>query len=122
MTAAFAPPCRGPFSAATPATMVECRSVRVAAATRAANVDAFSSWSAWRINPTSNARAASAPGRSPVRRYRKLAACPSAGSGVIGAPPAASLPSVATRVPVWAVSRTALRRDAPAESSPASGS
>ena len=43
MTSAFAPPCSGPLSVPMPATTAECTSVSVAAATRAANVDAFSS-------------------------------------------------------------------------------
>ena len=43
MTSAFAPPCSGPFRVPIAATIAEWRSVRVAAATRAANVDAFSS-------------------------------------------------------------------------------
>ena len=43
MTSALAPPCSGPFSVPIAATMVEWMSVSVAAATRAANVEAFSS-------------------------------------------------------------------------------
>ena len=43
MTSAFAPPCSGPFSAPIAPTIAEYRSVSVAAATRAAKVDAFSS-------------------------------------------------------------------------------
>ena len=43
MTSALAPPCSGPFSAPMAPTIAEWRSVSVAAATRAANVEAFSS-------------------------------------------------------------------------------
>ncbi len=77
-------------------TIAEWMSVSVAAATRAAKVEAFSSWSACSTSETSNARAASADGRWPVSMYRKFAACPSAGSGSIGPPPAAIRPQVAT--------------------------
>ena len=43
ITSALAPPCSGPFRVPMPATIAECMSVRVAAATRAAKVEAFSS-------------------------------------------------------------------------------
>ena len=43
ITAAFAPPWSGPLSAPMPATTAEWMSLSVAAVTRAANVDAFSS-------------------------------------------------------------------------------
>jgi hypothetical protein len=66
ITSAFAPPCSGPFSVPMAATIAECMSVSVAAATRAAKVDAFSSWSACRMSATSNARVARPLGRSPV--------------------------------------------------------
>ena len=66
ITSALAPPCSGPFSVPMPPTIAEWMSVSVAAATRAANVEAFSSWSACRISATSKARVASAFGRSPV--------------------------------------------------------
>ena len=66
ITSALAPPCSGPFSAPIAPTMAEWRSVSVAAATRAANVDAFSSWSACSTSATSKARMASALGRLPV--------------------------------------------------------
>src|SRR5262245_31824384 len=58
MTSAFAPPWSGPLSAAIAATIAEWMSVSVAAATRAANVDALSSWSACSTSATSNARVA----------------------------------------------------------------
>ncbi len=74
MTSALAPPWSGPFSVAIAATMAECMSVSVAAATRAAKVEALSSWSACRISATSKARVATALGRSPVSMYRKFAA------------------------------------------------
>ena len=66
MTSALAPPCSGPFSVPMPATTVEWMSVSVAAATRAAKVEAFSSWSAWSVNAMSIARTAVGLGRSPV--------------------------------------------------------
>ena len=56
--------------------MAEWMSVSVAAATRAANVDALSSWSACSTSETSNARAASADGRLPgqhVQEVRRVA-------------------------------------------------
>ena len=74
ITSALAPPCSGPLRAPIPATTAECTSLSVAAVTRAAKVDAFSSWSACRTSATSNARAASADGRSPVSSNRKFAA------------------------------------------------
>ena len=43
ITSALAPPWSGPFSVPMPATMAEWMSVSVAAATRAAKVEAFSS-------------------------------------------------------------------------------
>ena len=43
ITSALAPPCSGPLSVPMPATTAECTSVNVAAATRAANVEALSS-------------------------------------------------------------------------------
>ena len=109
ITSAFAPPCSGPFSAPMAPTIVEWMSVSVAAATRAANVEAFSSWSACSTSDTSNARAASADGRWPVSMYRKFAAWPSAGSGSMYPPPAAKRPHVATIDPSCPVRRTALR-------------
>jgi hypothetical protein len=48
-----------------PATMAERMSVRVAAATRAAKVDAFSSWSACSVSAMSMARTAVGLGRVP---------------------------------------------------------
>ena len=48
-----------------PATTAEWMSVRVAAATRAAKVEALNSWSACRTSATSIARTATASGRSP---------------------------------------------------------
>ena len=63
MTSAFAPPCSGPLSVPIAATIAEYRSVSVAAATRAANVEAFSSWSACSTSAMSNACVDSAFGR-----------------------------------------------------------
>ncbi len=92
MTSALAPPCSGPFSVPMPATTAECTSLSVAAQTRAAKVDAFSSWSACRISPMSNARTEVGSGRSPFSMYRKLAAWLSAGSGAMRPPPCSILP------------------------------
>ena len=47
---------------------------RVAAITRAAKVEAFSSWSAWRMSATSNVLVAVDEGFSPFSIHRKLAA------------------------------------------------
>ena len=49
-----------------PETIAECRSDSVAAVTRAANVEALNSWSAWRIRATSNVFAASGVGVLPL--------------------------------------------------------
>ena len=57
-------------------------SVSVAAATRPANVEALSSWSACSVSATSKARIAVAFGRSPVSMYRKFAAWPMTGIGL----------------------------------------
>ena len=65
ITSVLAPPCSGPASAARAPVTAPCMSASVAAITRAANVDALSSWSACRINATSSARAASASGTAP---------------------------------------------------------
>ena len=46
MTCWFAPPCSGPFSVPTADVIAEYMSESVAHVTRAANVDAFMSWSA----------------------------------------------------------------------------
>ena len=81
IAATLAPPCSGPFSAQIAATIAECMSAFVPATTRAANVEAFSSCSAWRIIAISNARASSAVGASPRSIVRKFSAYPSDGSG-----------------------------------------
>ena len=70
----LAPPCSGPFSAEIAATIAECMSAFVPATTRAVNVDAFISCSAWRIIAISNARASSAVGASPRSIVRKFSA------------------------------------------------
>ena len=66
MTPTFAPPWSGPLRAPMPETTPEYMSERVATVTRAANVEAFSSWSAWRISAVSIAFSASALGFRPV--------------------------------------------------------
>ena len=66
MTSALAPPCSGPLSAPMPPTTAEWTSESVAAMTRAANVEAFSSWSACSVSAMSKALTAVGFGRSPV--------------------------------------------------------
>ena len=56
-TASFAPPCSGPYSAATPAATAEYGSTCDEPTARTAFVEQFCSWSAWRMNSTSIARA-----------------------------------------------------------------
>ncbi len=58
MTASLAPPWSGPLSVARAAVTAPWTSARVEAATRAANVEALNSWSAWSTRATSIARAA----------------------------------------------------------------
>src|SRR5215203_4335203 len=65
IAASFAPPCVGPFNAQIAATTALYMSARVPATTRAANVDAFSSCSAWRIIAISNARVSASVGAPP---------------------------------------------------------
>ena len=93
MTSVFAPPCSGPFSAPMAPVTAECTSVSVAAATRAANVDALNSWSACSTSATSNARASSALGRLPgqhVEEVRGVARAPGPDRSM--PPPLASRP------------------------------
>ena len=87
ITCSLAPPWSGPLSAPIAPVIAECMSDSVEAITRAVNVEAFISWSAWRIRATSNVLTASSDGRSPDNMYRKLAAWPSCGSGSIGSRP-----------------------------------
>ena len=70
----LAPPCSGPLRAQIAATIAECMSAFVPATTRAVNVDAFISCSAWRIIATSKARASAAVGASPRSIVRKFSA------------------------------------------------
>ncbi len=81
MTASFAPPWSGPFKVAMAEVIAECMSASVAAVTRAANVEAFSSWSACRTRAMSKARTASAVGFAPFSIRRKSSAWPSERSG-----------------------------------------
>ena len=55
--------------------MAECISDKVAAVTRAANVEAFNSWSACRIKAISSARSAVEEGLVPFSCKRKSAEC-----------------------------------------------
>src|SRR5262245_36087270 len=122
MTCSLAPPCSGPLRAPIAETIDECRSDMVAAVTRAANVDALNSWSACRMSATSKVFAASGLGLAPVSMYRKFAARFILGLGAISALPRRIRSQAATRVGIWAVSRSALRAVASLELSAASGS
>ena len=122
MTLTFAPPCSGPARVPTALVTALYMSVRVATVTRAANVEAFSSWSAWRIRATSRAWASVSLGSLPVSWYRKLAAVDRPGLGAIGSSPLRRRSRAATIVPIWAVTRRALRLLASMLSSPSSGS
>nr|BFE86427.1 hypothetical protein GCM10020093_090280 [Planobispora longispora] len=61
--------------------MAECMSDRVAAQTRAANVEAFIVWSACRTRQASKISTARGSGTRPVIWSRKFAAMLSSGSG-----------------------------------------
>ena len=86
-TSSLAPPCRGPFRVPIAATMAECRSVKVAMATRVANVLALISWSACRMKIMSIVRAATGEGGLPVRTYRKFSAVGPSVRGLTGSRP-----------------------------------
>jgi hypothetical protein len=74
------------------ATMAECRSVSVAAATRAANVDAFSSWSACRTSADVE-RAHLDGGRAAARQHvQEVGRVAERRVRIDGPPPAASGP------------------------------
>src|ERR671918_435954 len=102
--------------------MAECRSDRVAAVTRAANVDALNSWSACRMSAMSNVLTASSVGFLPAIMYRKLLARLSFGLGATGDLPRRTRSQAATSVGICAVRRIDLRMVASRELSPASGS
>ena len=74
ITCSLAPPCSGPFSVPSAATTAECMSDRVAAHTRAANVDAFIVWSACSTRQVSRISASRAAAAVPRSWSRKLAA------------------------------------------------
>jgi hypothetical protein len=80
-TASFAPPCKGPFNVPIADVTAECISESVAAVTRAANVEAFSSWSACKMRAISNALSAVTEGGAPFNIKRKFPACESDRSG-----------------------------------------
>ncbi len=61
--------------------IAECMSDSVAAVTRAAKVEAFNSWSAWRTSAMSKARTAEERAVSPSSILRKSSACVRPGSG-----------------------------------------
>ena len=94
----------------------------MAAVTRAANVDALNSWSAWRMSATSKVLVARSVGFLPVIMYTKLPARESFGLGATGVLPRRSRSQAATSVGICAVSRIALRVVASRELSAASGS
>ena len=122
MASVLAPPCSGPARAAIAPVTAPWTSASVAAMTRAANVEALSSWSAWRMSATSNARTTSVSGISPVSRYSVLAARESPRRGVRGFWPERRRWKAPSMVGSWAMSRTALRYSAARLSSPRSGS
>ena len=105
-----------------PETTPECTSDSVAAVTRAANVEALNSWSAWRMRATSKVFAASGVGFLPLSMYRKLAARFSLGFGVMSGLPRRMRSQAATSVGICAVRRIDLRSVASRELSSASGS
>ena len=109
MTSALAPPWSGPLSAPMPPTMAEWTSDSVAATTRAANVDAFSSWSACSVSAMSKASSRSRLRPLAGQHVEEVGGVASAGSGAIGPPPAAARPIAATRLASCPVRRTALR-------------
>ena len=80
MTCSLAPPCSGPFSVLSAATTAECMSDKVAAHTRAANVEAFIVWSACSTRQMSRISASRAGGAVPRNWSRKFAARPRPGS------------------------------------------
>jgi hypothetical protein len=105
-----------------PDTTAECTSDRVAAVTRAANVEALNSWSACRIRAVSKVLVASGVGFLPLIMYRKLPARLSRGFGATGALPRRMRSQAATRVGSWAVRRSDFRSVASRPLSAASGS
>ena len=102
--------------------MAECRSARVATATRAANVEALNSWSACSVRATSITRATSALGARPSSSVRNHAACESAAAFVTGSRPVRMRCQAATSAGISAVSRIALRRFGSGSMDAASGS
>ena len=72
ITASFAPPCSGPFSAPIAATTAEWRSASVEVTTRAVNVDALKECSAYRTMEMRKTSAATSLGSSPKVIQRKF--------------------------------------------------
>jgi len=103
-------------------TIAAWRSASVATATRAANVDALSSWSAWRVSTTSRTRATSGDGARPSTRLRKYAACESDVGALTGALPLRIRCQAATVSGTSAVRRTAFRKLASGSLARVSGS
>ncbi len=80
-------------------------SENVDAITRAANVLAFSSWSACRISATSSARVAVSDGFTPFNMRRKFAECDSERSGSMIVLPLRMRSKMATIIAICEVSR-----------------
>ena len=100
----------------------EWMSDSVAAMTRAAKVEAFSSWSACRISAMSKARVAVSEGFSPLSIHRKFAAWESVGSASTIGLPLRMRSKRATIMAICEVSRKLLRTLASWELSASSAS
>ena len=95
MAASLAPPCSGPRSAPIAPVTAECMSESVPVMTRAVNVDALNSCSAYRISVVSRLLRCSSFGGLSCSRCRKWPAMPSSSVSV-----SMRLPSVVETVPV----------------------
>ena len=121
-TSSLAPPWRGPLRVAIAAVRAAWRSASVATATRTANVEALSSWSAWSVRIVSRTWATSGAGGRPWRSRRKWAACEPPVSAVTGSCPVRRRCQAATTPGIRAVRRNALRRFAASSPARPSGS
>lgn len=109
MTAALAPPCNGPFSAAIAAVTAACISASVAATTRAVKVEALNSWSAWSTRILFIASTSSSLGsRSCNVRKNARAVLSSSTGGTTGSRPRRRRAIVATIVGTCATKRSPL--------------
>jgi hypothetical protein len=102
--------------------IAENMSARVEATMRAVKVEAFIVWSAYRTNVVSITSASSCEGSMPSSMWRKFAAWGSFGLGGTISCPVRIRWYMASRVGVFEIRRSALRRSASAESSHPSGS